>query len=161
LETLPFNKDTKDYLYTSISKFSQDTQLEDWDKMMQWEGGRNLSYPVYYLMTLEEMIVQKKEMTNQDNLDKENMAKLEFCQKFLTRNGFFFIENMYLALDKSNLETQVLKTKALTLLLRVISYLFSIKQFSLLKNQLKPATIDKLIHETLNIINSFIRTCYA
>ncbi len=72
--------------------------------MMQWEGGKNLSYPVYYLMTLEEMILQKKEGANQENIEKDNLAKLEFCSKFLTRNGFLFLESMFLSLDKLNLE---------------------------------------------------------
>ena len=78
--------------------------------------------------------------------------------RFLSKNGFQFIFNLFCTLDKANLEKDTLKTKALTLLLRIISHLFTQKPFLSIKQSLSTPNIVTLLTETLSIIESFIIT---
>jgi len=68
--------------------------------------------------------------------------------------------NLFIYLDKINLEQNALKTKALTLLLKLMLHLFNSKSFSTLKATLKEDQINCLLDETMKIVDCFIRTCY-
>ena len=98
LESLPYNNDMKDYLRKYIngssSQLNSESKVSEWDQMMTWNG-KDLSNTVYFLMGLEELMIGKKEFTNPEQQQQENIQRLEFCQKVIQKNGFSFMYTIF------------------------------------------------------------------
>lgn len=84
-----------------------------------------MSTTVYSLMGLEELIVTKKGYGETDLVNIENPQKQEFLQVFLQKNGFAYLQNLFCQHEKQNLETNTLRTKALTVLLKLLAFIFN------------------------------------
>lgn len=126
LETLPINIEFKVIISDSLRKIASDASVSDWEKIFRWNG-TDLSPTVYYLMSLEDLMIPKKDFAGLDASDQQN--KLEFSLKFLQKGGFNFLFNMLCELSKNELEKDTLKTKILSTLTRIIQYIFYNKFF--------------------------------
>lgn len=60
---------------------------------------------------------------------------------------------MFINMDKKSLERDVIKTKLLAILLKLLANLFLLKQTSVFKQSVTSAQIDKLVFETLKHLN--------
>lgn len=83
---------------------------------------------------------------------------MDFCGKFLAKNGLLFLFDLLISIRKESLEKDTLKSKSLTLVLKIIAHCFQIKQFSSYKGNLSNKIIQTLLSETLKIIQSFLMT---
>ena len=72
-------------------------------------------------MALEDLMIPKKDSNNPEVLAQEIQSKQEFTLKFLSNGGFSFLFDIFSTLNKKNLETDIIKTKILTILLRLLS----------------------------------------
>ncbi len=63
--------------------------------------------------------------------------------------GYQFLFDLFTTIDKKNIDQDIIKTKVLSLLLKLESHLFSYKQVSVFKQTVTPAHIEVLMRESL------------
>ena len=78
-------------------------------------------------MALEDLAITRKEQPNTEAAQIEQQQKSEFVIKLLATGGFKFLFELFRSIDKSKLEREIIKTKILTLLLKLFSHFFSYK----------------------------------
>lgn len=157
LEILPINVDYKIYLKDHILKLSAQSPVQEWNQLFSWNG-QNMAKPCYFLMSLEDLMISRKDSPNPEQVQQEVQQKQEFTLKLLQNGGFFYLFEMFINMDKKSLERNVIKTKLLAILLKLLANLFLLKQTSVFKQSVTSTQIDKLVFETLTLVESFIMT---
>jgi hypothetical protein len=133
LDNLPINVEVKVYLRDKIlTPQSGDKATIDWGKLFS-VNKQELSTCCYYLMALEDLIIPRKDQPNQEAVNLEVQTKQDFAIKLLSTGGFKFLFELFRSIDKSSLEKDIIRTKILTLLLKIFSHLFTLKQTSAFK----------------------------
>jgi hypothetical protein len=89
-------------------------------------------------MALEDLIIPRKDQPNPEAVNLEVQTKQDFAIKLLSTGGFKFLFELFRSIDKSSLEKDIIKTKILTLLLKIFSHLFTLKQTSAFKTAITP-----------------------
>lgn len=107
-------------------------------------------------MTLEELIIAKKDSLNQEANQLEVQQKQEFSVKFLQNGGFQFLFELFLQIDKRKLERDIIRTKLLNILVKILLNLLSLKLTPSFKAAVTADHIKQLIKENLSIIENFI-----
>jgi hypothetical protein len=87
IEILPINVTLKNFVRDTVTAKmgaaqTPATALAEWTKLMNWNSDE-LSKSCYYLMSLEELMVAKKEAVNQEQQQQEVAQKQEFCGKLI------------------------------------------------------------------------------
>jgi len=71
-----------------------------------------------------------------------------------------FLYELFLSIDKKNLERDIIRSKSLNILMKVIPHLLTLKHLSTLKALVTPPLIESLIKETLSIVENYIKGVY-
>jgi hypothetical protein len=131
--------------------------LAEMGKLFNWDGS-DLSHTIYMLMCSEQLMIARRDITNPEQQTQEVQLKLEFSMKFLQAGGFTFFYDLFTTLSKQDFDKDLIRTKCLAHLLKLINHLLSIKPQNLLKQISKSGLLKVLIVESMNIIQSFIFT---
>ena len=88
-----------------------------------------MSETLYNLMVLEDSIVPKlKKFSSRDANQQDLQMKLEFSIKFIGRGGFKFLYQLFNKIPKEKLELDCVRTKILTLIVKIVYQFFLSKQ---------------------------------
>ena len=86
LEILPINNDVKLYVREQIvNKISQGEkqQQEQWQKLFQWNKQQELTTCLYFLMSLEDLMIPKRDLMTPEQNQLDVQVKSEFTNKLL------------------------------------------------------------------------------
>jgi|LauGreDrversion4_2_1035121.scaffolds.fasta_scaffold101993_2 hypothetical protein len=86
--------------------------------------------------------------------------KVDFSLKFLQHGGLLFLCDLFQSVIKSSLEKDIIKTKMVTVLLRVLSALFMVSKNPPFKDAATPQILDILVKETLAVYQSYIKSVF-
>ena len=112
------------------------------------------------MMALDDLLQIKRESIKEDIQKQEAEQKLEFAGKLIKQGIFSFLNEFYLSLDKTNFERNVIRTKMLTLIHKVLIQLTNPKIIHLFKEQVSSDMVGKLVCEILITINSFAKSLW-
>lgn len=90
----------------------------------------------------------------QENLEKNQ--RVEFCRAFIGQGGFSFIITFFTALEKTQLESNTLSNKSLTMILEILYHFFGQKMYPNVKDQLTEQCYFNLFNQNMHIIQNFI-----
>ncbi len=129
-------------------------------KLFQWNN-QDLPVTCYYLMALEDLIIPKKNSPLPDVNQNEIVAKNEFTLKLIANGGFNFLFELFKSIDKSHIESDIIKTKILGLLLRFFSHFFRFKQMTIFKQTVTTQLLEVIIQATLSIVENYINGVHS
>ena len=92
----------------------------------------------YYLMTLEDLIIPKKDSPIPEVNNQEVQQKNDFVVKLISNGGFHFLNELFKSINKAKIEREIIKTKILALLLRFFSHFFKFKGSATFKQAVTP-----------------------
>ena len=161
LDNLPINVDVKEYLRDKIlsAQPGDKSPALHWGKLFA-VNKQELSTCCYYLMALEDLCIPKKDQLNPDVVNQDVQIKQEFTIKLLQSGGFKFLFELFSSINKANLETDIINTKILTLLLKIFSHFFILKQTSAFKSAITASDLEILIQKTLATVENYICGAY-
>lgn len=159
LEILPISYNIKTHFKDNILKFvAQEDNSKKFGTLFSWSGILDeIAKPCYFLMVLEELMIPRKDL-NQELQQADAQTKYEFANQFVKVGGFEFLIAFFKELPKGDLEKDITRTKILTIILRLLTYLFNKDYLSLVKPLITSAIMQLLLEESLSLVNSFIET---
>lgn len=137
LEKLPMVPKLKEYLINNIKS----TKEVDWAKTILWDN-TNISNFVYYLMCIDDLLHFKGNHVNEEQVKQEKEEKMLLCQRFVEKSGLTFLHKVFVELSKKEMCNELLKHKAVFLILKLVKHFLNKQNFQYTKAVLNQKLYD-------------------